>query len=103
MMNIGRREQIEESEDLAPLEMLAQLFEARGWPCEFVNEDEICGEIQGSWATYQIRGVWRTEDAMQTFDNRDCQPGDRAFMFAAIGSALFMLALVAVLPYMIRN
>ena len=39
MMNIGRREQIEDSEDLAPLEMLAQLFEARGWPCEFVNED----------------------------------------------------------------
>jgi hypothetical protein len=62
MMDIGRREQMEESEDAAPLEMLAQLFEARGWPCEFVNEDEICGEIQGSWATYQIRGVWRTED-----------------------------------------
>ena len=62
MMNIGRREQIEESEDAAPVEMLAQLFEAHGWPCEFVNDDEICGEIQGSWATYQVRGIWRSED-----------------------------------------
>ena len=62
MMNIGRREQIEDSEDAAPVEMLAQLFEAHGWPCEFVNEDEICGEIQGSWATYQVRGIWRAED-----------------------------------------
>ena len=41
MMNIGRREQIDESEDAAPVEMLAQLFEAHGWPCEFVNDDEI--------------------------------------------------------------
>jgi hypothetical protein len=37
MMNIGRRDQIEESEDAAPAEMLAQLFEANGWPCEFVK------------------------------------------------------------------
>src|SRR5690606_41496537 len=60
-MNIGR-EPIEDSEDCAPVEMLAQLFEARGWPCEFVSEDEICGEIQGSWATYQLRCIWRAED-----------------------------------------
>ena len=61
-MNIGRREQIDESEDAAPVEMLAQLFEAHGWPCEFVSDDEISGEIQGSWATYQVRGIWRSED-----------------------------------------
>jgi hypothetical protein len=42
--------------------MLASLFEARGWPCEFVSEDEISGEIQGSWANYQLRGIWREED-----------------------------------------
>src|SRR6187551_3718734 len=62
MMNIGRREQIDESEDAAPVEMLAQLFEAHGWPCEYVNDDEISGEIQGSWAPYQVRGIWRAED-----------------------------------------
>ena len=60
-MNIGR-EPGEEADDAAPVEMLAQLFEAHGWPCEFVNDDEICGEIQGSWATYQLRGIWRSED-----------------------------------------
>ena len=37
-------------EDAAPVDMLASLFEARGWPCEFVGEDEISGESQGSWA-----------------------------------------------------
>jgi hypothetical protein len=42
--------------------MLASLFEARGWPCEFVGEDEISGEIKGSWASYTLRGVWRRED-----------------------------------------
>ena len=51
-----------EDEDAAPVEMLVQLFEARGWPCDFVDEDEISGEIQGSWANYQLRGIWRSED-----------------------------------------
>ncbi|GAA0285136.1 YbjN domain-containing protein [Alteraurantiacibacter aestuarii] len=60
-MNTGR-EPMQEAEDAAPVEMLAALFEAHGWPCEFVNDDEICGEIQGSWTTYQLRGIWRRED-----------------------------------------
>jgi len=51
-----------DEEDAAPVEMLVQLFEARGWPCEFMSEDEISGEIQGSWANYQLRGIWRAED-----------------------------------------
>jgi len=42
--------------------MLASLFDARGWTYEFVSEDEISGEIQGSWASYQLRGIWRAED-----------------------------------------
>ncbi|MFY8195308.1 MAG: YbjN domain-containing protein [Novosphingobium sp.] len=41
---------------------MASLFEARGWPCEFVSDDEVTGEIQGSWANYQLRAIWRTED-----------------------------------------
>ena len=49
-------------EDAAPVDMLAALFDARGWPCEFVSDDEISGEIQGSWANYQLRGIWRMED-----------------------------------------
>jgi hypothetical protein len=51
----------EVEDDAAPLDMLMALFGARGWPCE-VNAEEICGEIQGSWAKYQLRGVWRGED-----------------------------------------
>ena len=49
-------------DDAAPVDMLASLFEARGWPCEFTGEDEISGEVQGSWANYQVRGIWRAED-----------------------------------------
>jgi hypothetical protein len=60
-MNIGRQ-QHEDADDAAPVEMLAQLFEAHGWPCEYTGDDEISGEIQGSWTTYQVKGVWRRED-----------------------------------------
>ena len=49
-------------EDAAPVDMLASLFEARGWQYEFVSDDEISGEVQGSWASYQVRGIWRAED-----------------------------------------
>jgi hypothetical protein len=62
MMNIGREPLDEENDDAAPVDMLAQLFEAHGWPCEYVGDDEISGEIQGSWAKYQVRGIWRAED-----------------------------------------
>jgi len=50
------------SDDAAPVDMLAALFEARGWPCQSVSEEEMLGEIQGSWGAYQLRGVWRPED-----------------------------------------
>jgi hypothetical protein len=60
-MNIGRQVP-EQNEDAAPVEMLAQLFEAHGWPCEFTGEDEVTGEIRGSWTTYQVKGIWRSED-----------------------------------------
>lgn len=50
------------AEDAAPVDMLAALFEAHGWPVEFVRDDEVTTEIPGSWTTYQVRGVWRAED-----------------------------------------
>lgn len=56
------QEEIGRGEDAAPVEMLASLFEVRGWPFEFVSEDEISGEVQGSWANYQFQAVWRPED-----------------------------------------
>ncbi|HEX5643906.1 MAG TPA: YbjN domain-containing protein [Erythrobacter sp.] len=51
-----------ESDDAAPVEMLAALFEARGWPFEITSEDELTGEVQGSWAKYQLKAIWRSED-----------------------------------------
>ena len=53
---------VEHEEDAAPVDMLVSLFEARGWPCEAVGDDEVSGEVQGSWANYQVRGIWRRED-----------------------------------------
>ena len=53
---------LDRDDDAAPVDMLASLFDARGWPFEFVGEDEISGEVQGSWANYQVRGIWRPED-----------------------------------------
>jgi hypothetical protein len=49
-------------DEAAPVDMLASLFEARGWTYEFVSDDEITVEVKGSWATYQLRGICRRED-----------------------------------------
>lgn len=62
MMRTSGHDFDRDEDDAAPVEMLVQLFEARGWPCDFVSDDEISGEIQGSWANYQVRGIWRAED-----------------------------------------
>ncbi|MEP3050193.1 MAG: YbjN domain-containing protein [Erythrobacter sp.] len=55
------------NEDAAPIEMLAALFEARSWPCEVISGDEMTGEVQGSWAKYQLRAIWRSEDNVLQF------------------------------------
>ncbi len=54
-------------EDAAPIEMLAALFEARGWDCEIAAEDEMVGEVQGSWTKYQLRAIWRATDNVLQF------------------------------------
>ncbi|MFZ1741657.1 MAG: YbjN domain-containing protein [Pontixanthobacter sp.] len=50
------------NDDAAPVDMLAALFEARGWPFEAQSHEEISVEIQGSWAKYQLRAIWRSDD-----------------------------------------
>ena len=57
-----REQEYLSADDAEPVEMLAALFDARGWPCEITAEDEVTGEVQGSWAKYQLRGIWRGED-----------------------------------------
>lgn len=54
-------------DDAAPVEMLAALFEARGWPCEILSDEEMTGEVQGSWANYQLRAIWRSADNVLQF------------------------------------
>ena len=53
---------VEREEDSAPVEMLAALCDARGWSYDYAGDDEIVAEVQGSWASYQLRGIWRGED-----------------------------------------
>ena len=57
-----REQEYVSSDDAAPIDMLAALFAARSWPCEIISDDEMTGEVQGSWAKYQIRAIWRSED-----------------------------------------
>lgn len=56
------QDDIGRDDDAAPVEMLASLFEARGWAFEFVGDDEISGEVRGSWANYQFQAIWRPEE-----------------------------------------
>jgi hypothetical protein len=51
-----------EREESAPMDMLAALFEARGWAFEASGDEEVSAEFKGSWTSYQIRAVWRGED-----------------------------------------
>ena len=57
----------EERDDGAPIEVLEQYFEARGWACERTAEGEIVASATGSWAQYELRGVWRPEDQVLQF------------------------------------
>lgn len=45
-----------------PIDMLARYFDAHGWPNEPVGDDEIVTNVQGSWTSYELRGVWRSGD-----------------------------------------
>ncbi|MEM7703431.1 MAG: YbjN domain-containing protein [Pseudomonadota bacterium] len=62
-----RETEYSDDADAAPIEMLAALFEARGWDSSILSEDEMQGEVQGSWAKYQLRAIWRAEDKVLQF------------------------------------
>ena len=67
-MNLSEEElSDEERDDGAPIEVLEQYFEARGWACERTGEGEIVASATGSWAQYELRGVWRPEDQVLQF------------------------------------
>ncbi len=66
-MNLSDEETQEERDDGAPIEVLEQYFEARGWACERSGEGEIVASATGSWTQYELRGVWRPEDQVLQF------------------------------------
>lgn len=51
-----------ENQAAPPMDMLAALFEARGWPAERESEDELSAQIKGDWTRYTLRAIWRDED-----------------------------------------
>ena len=57
----------DDRDDGAPIEVLEQYFEARGWACERTAEGEIVASATGSWAQYELRAVWRPEDQVLQF------------------------------------
>ena len=57
----------EERDDGAPIDVLEQYFEARGWACERTGEGEIIAGATGRWAQYELRGVWRPDDSVLQF------------------------------------
>lgn len=53
-----------EADGAAPITMLENYFDARGWANERVGDDEVAATVQGSWTQYELRGVWRAEDGV---------------------------------------
>ena len=81
-------DEAEERDDGAPIEVLEQYFEARGWACERTGEGEIVASAPGSWAQYELRGVWRPEDAVLqflTFPDIKVGPEKRSAIYETLG------------------
>ena len=55
-----------ERDDVAPIDMLESYFQAHGWDWER-HDDEIVAKVKGSWAQYELRALWRDEDAVVQF------------------------------------
>ncbi len=66
-MKLADVPEAEERDDGAPIEVLEAYFEARGWACERAGDGEIIASANGSWAQYELRGVWRQDDQVLQF------------------------------------
>ena len=87
-MNLSDEEVQEERDDGAPIEVLEQYFEARGWACERAADGEIIASATGSWAQYELRGVWRSEDQVLqflAFPDIKATPEKRSALYESLG------------------
>jgi hypothetical protein len=57
----------EDGQGCEPIDMLEAWFDAHGWTNERVGEEEIVASTQGAWGSYELRGVWRSDDAVLQF------------------------------------
>ena len=46
----------------APIDMLEHVFDTNGWAFERSGDEEISTSVVGTWATYELRALWREED-----------------------------------------
>lgn len=53
-----------ENETAEPLDLFEQCCQARGWAFEREGDDELMVAVPGSWGSYQMRVLWRQEDAL---------------------------------------
>ena len=51
-----------ESDDGAPIDAIEALCESREWSCERIDDEELVVSVQGSWAQFEVRAVWRDQD-----------------------------------------
>ncbi|RZM09151.1 MAG: hypothetical protein EOP68_10030, partial [Sphingomonas sp.] len=59
-------DQNQDQEDDAPIDTLEDYYAAHGWDHER-HDDEIIASVKGSWATYELRALWREDDSVLQF------------------------------------
>jgi len=59
-------DQHEDQDDAAPIDMLEAYYAAHGWEFER-HDEEIVATVKGSWASYELRALWREEDSVLQF------------------------------------
>jgi len=56
----------DEREAAAPIDILETYYQAHGWDYER-SDEEITATVKGSWTEYELRALWREEDAVLQF------------------------------------
>ena len=59
-------DQTEHQEPAAPIDMLEAYYAAHGWEHER-HDEEIVATVKGSWASYELRALWREDDSVLQF------------------------------------
>ncbi|SFP35285.1 YbjN domain-containing protein [Sphingomonas rubra] len=59
-------DQSQDQDDDAPIDTLEGYYAAHGWDHDR-HDDEIIASVKGSWATYELRALWREDDSVLQF------------------------------------